>query len=255
MGTDDHTEPGATARRFVAPPVHARCYDARAMRSRRPFALLAVLALLCSGCTREIANPFASFESRCAGLPPASYEIVEVPLQFEENDGVGIAELTTKSGSSMARHRTFGLTTASFGHETQTELRFVKQRLGGRACATPRVVVRLSMQPVVVYVARELADDRCRHDATREHELKHVEVDRDVLEQAARTLREQLAPAMGTATLQGASGVVVEKQYEATLREYLSAFMREQHRRLAERQAEIDSPEEYARVAGACRPA
>lgn len=219
----------------------------------RRLALLVLAALLGSGCTREIANPLASFESRCAALPPASYEVVEVPLRVEEDEGVGIAELTTKSGSSLAHHRTYGLTTASFGHETETDLRFVEQRASGRACASPHVVVRLSMQPVVVYVARELADDRCQHDATREHELRHVEVNREVLDETTRTLREELASEMGTAVLQGASSAAVAKQYEAMLRAYLSTFMREQQRRLAARQAEIDTPDEYARVASACR--
>jgi hypothetical protein len=219
----------------------------------RIFALCVLAALLLPGCTRENANPFASFESRCASLPPATYEVVEVPLEFTENDDVVVSELTIKSGSSLALHRTYGLTTANFGHQTDTDLRLVEQRASGRACATPHVVVRVSMQPVVVYVAREIAGDRCQHDATREHELKHVAVDREVLDDAARRLREELAPALGADVLKGTSGTVIAKQYESALRDYLSGFMQEQHRVLAERQAGIDSPDEYAREANACR--
>jgi hypothetical protein len=223
------------------------------MVASRCTALLALAALLCAGCTREGANPFASFDSRCASLPPATYEVVEVPLQFAEDDEVGITDLTKRSGASIARHRTYGLTTANFGHVTETELRLVEQRATGRTCATPHVVVQLSMQPVVVYVARELAGDRCQHDVTREHELKHIAINREVLDDAARKLRDELAPAMGTAILHGASGPGIASQYESRLRDYLENFMREQHRLLAQRQAEIDSPDEYARVANACR--
>lgn len=222
-------------------------------RPGRVLLCAAVAAAMAGACTRQIGNPFASFESRCASLPPASYDVVELPLQFEENDTVGLAELTARSGSSLARHRTYGLTTASFGHQTQSEMRLVEQRASGRTCGTPRVRVQLSMQPVVVYLARELADDRCQREATREHELRHVGVNREVLGEAARTLREQLGSALGTAVLHGASGAAIAKQYEAALRDYLSAFMREQQRLLAERQAAVDTPDQYARVASACR--
>lgn len=215
-------------------------------------ALVPVLALV-GGCTREIANPFASFQTRCASLPPASYEVVEVPLQYEEVDTVSIAELTTKSGSTLARHRTSGLTTASFGHQTQSELRLVEQRATGRTCATAHVSVQLSMQPVIVYVASEIANDRCRHDVTREHELKHLAVNREVLGDAARRLREDLPAALGTTVLEGASAGAIAQRFEAALRERMAAFMRDQQQRLAERQATIDGPEEYARVANACR--
>jgi hypothetical protein len=222
------------------------------MTPRRALALV-VLGALLPGCTREISNPFASFETRCASLPPATYEVVATPLEFQEDDGVGIAELTTKSGSSLARHRTYGLTTANFGQQTETELRLVEQRATGRTCATPHVIVRLSMQPVVVYVARELAADACQHDVTREHELKHVAVNREALEDATRALHRDLATAMGTSVLQGSSGSAIAHQYESALRDYLGAFMREQHRALEARQAEVDSADEYARVSNACR--
>lgn len=226
-------------------------------RRRRPageaLLLLALAALLCTSCSRDIPNPFASFDTRCASLPPARYEVVEVPLEYKESDNLGIAELTAKSGSALARHRTHGLTTAAFGQQTQTDLRLIEQRASARACASPQVTVEVSMQPVVVYVASELASDRCQHDVTREHELRHVEVDREVLDQTARRLREEIGPAMAPVILKGPSGAAVAQQYEAALRDYLAGFMREQRLVLAQRQAAIDSVEEYARVASACR--
>lgn len=108
------------------------------------------------------------------------------------------------------------------------------------------------MQPVTVYVAREIAHDTCRREVTREHELKHVEVDREVLDEAAQRLREELPARLGTVALHGSSGAALSSTFETSLRTYLSAFMREQHALLAQRQAEVDSASEYARVAGAC---
>ena len=44
----------------------------------------------------------------------------------------------------------------------------------------------------------------------------------------------------------------LQEQLNAAVRDELAAFMREQQRILEKRQAEVDSPEEYARVSTAC---
>lgn len=213
---------------------------------------LFIAAMLVSACTADVPNPFASFESRCAKLPPARYDVVTTPFEIREVDTADIRELTGRSGASFAQHRTFGLTTVSFGHETQTELRVLEERASGRTCATPHVTVRVSMQPVVVYVARELREDTCRHAATRAHEMEHVAVYREELADTARALRAQLAAAVGAQVLHGRSADELNRRYEARLREYLSTFMRARHEALNARQAQLDTPEEYARVGAAC---
>jgi hypothetical protein len=115
------------------------------------------------------------------------------------------------------------------------------------------VRVELSMQPVVVYVASELRNNACRHAATREHELRHVAVYREMLEESARKLRGDIATALGTGVRTAASPGALQREVETALRSYLTAFMRAQHDVLNARQAEIDTPEEYARVGAACR--
>ena len=215
-------------------------------------AALALGAMLAGGCTADVPNPFASFETRCAKLPPARYDVVAVPFAVREVDTADIRELTDRSGASFAQHRTYGLTTVAFGHETQTELRVLEERASGRTCATPHVTVRVSMQPVVVYVARELRGDTCRHAATRAHEMQHVAVYREELADTTRELRAELAAAVGTQVLDGRSAAELNRRYEARLRDYLSAFMRARHDALNARQAQLDTPEEYARVGAAC---
>jgi len=215
-------------------------------------AALFIVTLLASACTADTPNPFASFESRCAALPAARYEVTTVPFEVQEVDTADVRELTQRSGSSFSRHRTYGLTTVSFGHETQSEIRLIEERASGRTCGSPHVTVRLSMQPVVIYVARELRDDTCRHDATREHELQHVAVYQQKLDESAQKLERQLAADVGAQVLRDASGAALRRAYEARLRNYLSAFMRAEYDELTERQARIDTPEEYARVAAAC---
>lgn len=223
------------------------------MRAKYPtIAALAFGTMLLSGCTADVPNPFASFESRCAKLPPGRYEVVAVPFEVREVDTADIRELTERSGASFAQHRTYGLTTVSFGHETQTELRILEERASGRTCAIPHVTVRVSMQPVVVYVARELRSDTCRYAATRAHEMQHVAIYREELADTTRELRAKLAAAVGMQVLHGRAAEELNRRYEARLRDYLSTFMRARHDALNARQAQLDTPEEYARVGSAC---
>ena len=209
---------------------------------------LSVVAAACSDGT----NPFASFATRCAKLPSTHFEVVAVPLTFDRDDSQSIAALTLKSGSALHTHRTFGLTTAVFAQNTDIQLNVVDDRGHSRACGTPRVRIELSMQPVIVYVASELATQPCQHDVTLSHEMKHVEVFRETLEIAARDLAREFPVAIGIELRQARNPDELRQRFVVSLRNYLARFMRDRERMLDEGQAAVDSPEEYARVSTAC---
>ncbi len=213
-------------------------------------ALIAVstVATACGDTT----NPFASFETRCAKLLPTHFEVVAVPLTFERDDSQNIAALTAKSGNALATHRTFGLTTAVFGQNTDIRLNVVDDRGDSRACGTPRVRIELSMQPVIVYLVSELAAQPCQRDATLSHEMKHVEVFRDALQLAARDLARDFPAAIGVQLRSATNPDELQQRFVVAVRNYLGQFMRDRERMLDESQAAVDSSEEYARVSTAC---
>ena len=213
--------------------------------------MLAAAALV-AACSAGAGNPFASFETRCGELPASRFEVVAVPLQVQEVDSQDIATLTVRSKADAARHRTWGLTAVSFGHDTHSELRMLEDRGKARACGTPKVRVELSMQPVVVYLARELAGRACEQAATREHEQKHVALYRALLQESAQRLTAELPDALGARVRVAPSTGELKQRFDADLRAYLSRFMAEQQADITARQAEIDTPEEYDRVAHAC---
>jgi hypothetical protein len=214
--------------------------------------LLAAPALLLAACGPDGGNPFAPFEARCAKLPPPRFEVVAAPLAFERDDTQPIGTLTATSGSTPATHRAIGLTTAVFRQRTQIELQLVDDRRGARACGTPRVRVELSMQPMTVFIAREVAEVPCQGEITLSHEMKHVAVFREVLDDAAQDLERELPESIGTTIRRAASPEELQRGLNVAVRDYLAQFMREGQRVLDERQAAVDSPEEYARVASAC---
>ena len=213
-------------------------------------AALIALSAVATACGDR--NPFASFETRCAKLPPTHFEVVAVPLTFERDDSQSIAALTAKSRSTLATHRTFGLTTAVFQQNTDIRLNVVDDRGGSRACGTPRVRIELSMQPVTVYVASEVAGQPCEHEVMLSHEMKHVEVFREALQLAARDLARDFPDAIGVQLRQARNPDELQQRFVVAVRNYLGQFMRDRERMLDESQAAVDSPEEYARVSTAC---
>jgi len=216
-------------------------------------ARLATLLALCGLATAcGDGNPLASFETRCAKLPPTHFEVVAVPVTVERDDSQSIAALTAKSGSPLATQRTLGLTSAVFGQSTDIQLNVLDDRRGSRACSTPRVRVELSMQPVTVFVASELPAQSCQHEVTLSHEMKHVEVFREALELAARELERDFPAAIGVELRQARNPSELQQRFVMLVRNYLAEFMRDRQRMLDEAQAAVDSPEEYARVSTAC---
>jgi hypothetical protein len=217
-----------------------------------PVWALALPLLFVAACDLGRSNPLASFESRCASLPSARFDIVQVPVTYTQDRVHSIAELTVLGGNSPATHNTFGLTTARFGHQTDIELKVVDDAAGGRTCGTANVRIELSMQPMTVYIAREIERTPCPRDATFAHELRHVAVFRAVLDEAARDLRADLAEAMGTGLRRAASARELERAFNAQLQAYLSVFMSQWQREMGTRQEAVDSPEETERTATAC---
>jgi hypothetical protein len=215
-------------------------------------ATAAAATVLLAGCDVRSLTPFASFETRCAAMAPARFHVDVVPLTVTEDDTTGVAELTTKSGASPQQHRTYGLTVVNFGHETDSRLHMLEEKSSGRTCATPDIDVALSMRPATVYIARELSGNACQHEATRQHEMQHVDAYRTLLDEAAVQLRAEL-PATVAASWTGPSAGDIRARFDAEMRSFMRDFMRAQHQRLAERQALIDTPEEYERVGRACR--
>ena len=228
--------------------------DARARSGLRPIGALVLPLFLIAACDTGHGNPLASFESRCATLPTTRFDVVYVPVNHAEDRTQSIDELTVRGGNTPATHATFGLTTARFGHETDIEIKLVEDAAGKRACGTAGVRVELSMQPMTVYVAREIERTPCARDATFAHELRHVAVFREVLLEAVRDLGTDLPEAMGTALRRAVNRQELERAFNAHLQAYLSTFMSQWQREMKARQDAVDSPEEYERTATACRP-
>jgi hypothetical protein len=144
------------------------------------------------------------------------------------------------------------VTTAKLASHATVEIHSFENRDGMRACGTLGVDVLLSARPMVVYLAQELDGSPCARTATMEHEMKHVAVFRAALDEAARDLAADLPAVIGTDVQWAKSKAELQRQMNARVTDYLAEFMDQRGRELNERQNGVDSPQEYARVKGAC---
>jgi hypothetical protein len=199
-------------------------------------------------------SPRGTFDARCAALPKSLVDVRLHPLQVIEDHDQPFVALAAMTRDRSPEHRTIGVTQANFGHRSTVDVKGVEDRRQARACVRPRVQVELFVDPITVYIAREYAADPCRANAIRAHEQRHVAVFESYAREAADRLGGDLAQLVGAAPHYGASLEDVQRTLDRRIGDALSLFMRDAERTLAERQAGVDTPEEYARVSGACVP-
>ena len=109
------------------------------------------------------------------------------------------------------------------------------------------------MRPLTVYVAREAADDPCMRAVIREHEMKHVAVYDAYLQEAADGLALVLPAEFGSEVRYTSDETRTRQAVEARIKQFLADRLQQGGRELELRQRSVDSPEEYARIAAACR--
>ena len=197
-------------------------------------------------------TPGGSFDERCARLPAAGVNVSLLPFNVVENTTTPFATLTRMSDEPSASHRTIGLTHASFAHRSSIEVKGLEDRAAHRACVNPSINVELSLRPMTVYVAREYANDECKARVIREHEQRHVQVYESYARESVDRLVEQLQAIVGTKPHYAYTVGDAQQTLDQRIGMQLEAFMRESRAVISERQARVDTPEEYARVSSAC---
>lgn len=218
--------------------------------------LVLAAATLLAGCDRVAAlasaTPFASFESRCASLPPGRIDVVHVPKPFTEDFSLANADLERFAEPAAEHHRTVGLTRAQFGYRSTLELDGLEDPRGGRSCARPRVRVEIASSEMTVYVAREYRGDPCREPLILEHEHRHVAVFERYGEEVAPLLARDLDALVGGGVRYAPTMAEVQDSMRAELTTHLEAFMTRARDDLALRHAAVDTDREYEMLARTC---
>jgi len=221
--------------------------------------LLAVFSVvaLCAGCDAATSvaarTGLVTFEEGCEQkLPKTTIDIVAAPIEYATNRDRSYTELTQMSGETSSAVHAFGLTTAEISHHAWLETAGIEDTRSGRTCVRPAIRIELSMTPMTVYVSREVTDDPCRAAMILEHEMKHVAVYRQRLAEISAEVRAALVRTYDNRVFYFSDRAEGHRQMEQALSQQLSTLLDDNARQIKERQRQVDSPEEYARVAAAC---
>jgi len=222
-----------------------------------PAALIVAIASLLAGCdgAKSLAARagVGGFEARCeASLPATRIEVDAAPVLYGMDRTRSWRELSALGGEATPGMRPLGLTTAIVSHKASVETAGVEEQRSGRVCVRPSIEVELSATPMTVYIGREMAGDPCRDAVTLAHEMKHVAVYRDEMARIAQDVRARLESLYANRILYFASRSEAQREVKAALGAEVGRLLADNAKRIKDRQRDVDTPEEYARVGAAC---
>ncbi|MBI1301358.1 MAG: hypothetical protein GC137_06835 [Alphaproteobacteria bacterium] len=127
----------------------------------------------------------------------------------------------------------------------------------GYACVWYQdITIELHIDPTIV-IAKELYDDPCMRNAILGHELKHVKVDRQVVNKYAKTMGQALLKGLKSRGFEAGPMAIHDVQkVTGKMQKVVGQLLELEYQKMAierqERQREVDSLEEYESVDDKC---
>ncbi len=197
-------------------------------------------------------------EASCAPYPNVPVEVNPVFDKPALNFASGLAEMQgiSKGGAKVIPHGDeVALGVTSYSLITEFAIPVITQQMeDGSFCASvDKVNANIGYREVTVHVAKEFPQGSCAFRHIYEHELKHIAVNRQVLEEYSVKMREKISAYM---KLYGVRRVADPKYAEKLLKDDVAKILNEMSSSMSEenrrRQRLIDTPEEYAKNSTAC---
>jgi hypothetical protein len=237
---------GNQDRNFEIGPSSHGCRNAACQnhRMRRNVPAILTAALLLCGC-----DMFSSFESVCEQrLAPTSVEVLTTPVTYTYDFSRSTSELTAR-GAHRAGTVVLGLVEAEIHSEAAVGLNGIKQTFRSRYCMRPKLTVKLAFEPMTLFIANEQPEGSCAFRITMEHELKHVAVYQEYLDEFAAHVRNDLGQALGDGIVYVGSRAEADAYVRSVVEKTLNPYMQAVQDGVRARQGHVDSPAEYARLA------
>jgi len=118
------------------------------------------------------------------------------------------------------------------------------------------VAITITAAPRTIYVTRERRPGTCPYDSVLMHERKHQAADEAVIAEFAPRLKQKVARALAAlrppAPVPRSDAAAVERRLTAAVERAVNGELRALEAARHARQAAIDTPGEYRRVAAAC---
>ena len=206
----------------------------------------------------------SSLPSWC--VPESAPEINVIPTtedvqyDFEKNSGqLGQFDIAHSPYEPGTPTIVKGLHSGKIQFRTEFQVAWKQNQRNGRMCMFYKQVnVHFHVDPTI-YITNDHLPGSCQHDAIHEHEMKHLMTDREVINDYSLWIGEAIH---NDFVRNGYIwGPIYENQKDSTMDEMKTSLndvvrplIQEMTADRRERQAAIDTIEEYERVAAACKP-
>lgn len=194
-----------------------------------------------------------AWADECDQLPPPSVTVrrLETPVMLNTKHGY---RTLSNLGEKLARqgHRVLGLTRGKAIVKVEANTPSYVDRRGRWECASPQLTISYGFDPITVHVAKEFPAGSCAYREIYEHEMRHVQAYEAHSVAIEKELTEALTNRFATGVIwRGPVGQSREK-LQLELNERWIPYIKRAMDRVEATQALIDTPEEYARIAGSC---
>jgi hypothetical protein len=198
-------------------------------------------------------DPRSAFERRCERQLKPELGVTLSDFEYKVHNTVSSKVLNNRNlRSDLDVDRVLGLTTVETRTRVSSTVKLLSDPASGRECVAPMLDVEVDFPKVDVFVAREFSPATCSFRFVLAHEMRHVQLYRDLRPRLQSMIREEMDKRFGTGLLYGAAG-----QGQSTVDEFVETRLRPMiHAELSlvqETQKQIDSLEEAFRLSNACQ--
>jgi hypothetical protein len=216
-----------------------KCLDASAI----------VLACLCA-CAPASAR--TAFQARCEDTIGQSVSVMRSDQNgYRIDNSYSFHGLSAMKGARAPGSYVLGLTRTESRVGVRVEGRMLSDPASGYECVAPRLDIKLTYLPIVVYIGREFAPGTCSYREILAHEMRHLDVYLDYLPRAEKVVGDALARRFQGKPLYAPAGqgrTLLQREVDTGW----MPFIKNEMAKVERLQAAIDTPQEYARLGKVC---
>jgi hypothetical protein len=192
------------------------------------------------------------FQIRCEDTISKTVSVLSSTQNgYTINNQLPYRALTAKAGSIDGKMQTLGLTVTQGIYRASVGGPILQDPASGYECIAPKLDVKLNYSPVLIYVGNEFAPGTCAYNEILAHEQRHLKAYMENLARVEQVVRAALNRRFEGKPLYAPSGTAMSALEHEVNGTWLP-FIRDEFDKGKVKQAQIDAPEEYARLGKAC---
>jgi hypothetical protein len=211
--------------------------------------LLFSLACLCAVAP---ASARTAFQARCEDTIGQSVSVMSSTQNgYRVDNSYSFHGLSAMKGERAPGSYVLGLTRTESRVAIGVQGRMLSDPATGYECVAPRLEIKLTYLPIVVYVGREFPPGSCSYREILAHEMRHLDIYLHYLPQAEKAVGDALARRFEGKPLYAPAGQV-RNLLQREIDSGWMPFVKNEMAKVERMQAAIDTPQEYARLGKVC---